>query len=118
MNQINFFKKWRQKRPLFRLFSILCFITTVIVSNPAYSQIPINNSFTPADCGNTNCTANDVRIISAYLSGPNGAPINCSSAQPFLNAQLHLVIFSNTQRKGVSISGNFDVKLNGVTSTV
>ncbi|MDN3654621.1 PKD domain-containing protein [Ferruginibacter paludis] len=118
MNQFTFLKKWQQKRPLFRLFSMLCFITTMFASSPAYSQIPITNSFTPANCGNVNCTANDVRVISAYLSGPDGAPINCSSAQPFLNAQLHLIVFSNTQRKGVSISGNFDVKINGVTSTV
>ncbi|CAN5577955.1 hypothetical protein BH11BAC5_BH11BAC5_54700 [soil metagenome] len=116
MNLFTFFKKRPQKMLLSRLLGILCFITTMIVSNPAFSQIPINNSFTPANCGNVNCTSSDVRVISAYLSGPGDMPIDCSIAGPFANAELHLIVFSNTQRIGVSISGTLNI--NGVATQV
>ncbi|HEV7331979.1 MAG TPA: PKD domain-containing protein [Flavisolibacter sp.] len=58
------------------------------------------------DCNNLNCTSNDVRVIRAYISGPNNAPINCDGGtSAFDGAELHLIISSNTQRIGVSISG-------------
>jgi hypothetical protein len=61
---------------------------------------------TPESCGNTNCTSNDVHIVRAYISGKDNTAINCSDADPFKYAELHLVLYSKTGRIGASISGN------------
>jgi hypothetical protein len=72
-----------------------------------------NAQVSPATCGAggtpINCTSNDIRVVSAYISGPNNAPIDCSSGDPFLNAELHLIVSSNTQRIGISIVGTLNI---------
>lgn len=81
------------------LLSVLFFSIGLLKSNLSTAQ------FSPDNCNNIQCTSNDVRVISAYLSGPNNTAINCGSTNPFENAELHLIVSSNTQRIGVSISG-------------
>ena len=100
------FRQWRKRLSLFRFFTILCGVT-MFIGNTANSQ-------TVASCGNVNCTSNDVRVISAYLSGPGNTPIDCGLAQPFINAELHLIVSSNTQRIGVSISGTLNAGANEI----
>jgi hypothetical protein len=88
--------EWNFLRPFF--FS---FLLAMVFGNAAIAQ------FDPADCPTgLNCTSNDVRIIRAYLSGPDDAAIDCNAEKPFENAVLHLIVSSNTQRIGVSISTN------------
>jgi hypothetical protein len=94
---------WVQRPLLFRYLSILCCLcATMFTSNSAFSQLQ------PADCHNVQCTSSDVQVISAYISAPDNMPIDCGSANPFLNAELHLIVSSNTQRIGVSLSGNLN----------
>jgi hypothetical protein len=100
MKTIQHSSKRQKSSRLFRFLSICCCLcTAMLLMNPVSSQ-----TF-PGSCPDNNCTANDVRVISAYLSGPDNTPINCADAQPFADAELHLIVFSNTQRKGVSIAG-------------
>ena len=80
------------------LFLFFCFFTSFLHSSIVYSQ-------TSSLCPKVNCTANDVTVVSTYLSGPNNLPINCNDAQPFLNAELHLIVSSIASRIGASISG-------------
>src|ERR1700745_2528177 len=56
----------------------------------------------PTPCGSVNCTSNDVQVISAYISAPGDMPIDCNLGDPFNNAELHLIVSSNTQRIGIS----------------
>src|SRR5437773_9411296 len=86
-------------RSLLKLSSFSFFIA-LLISFSAHAQ--------PAACGNVNCTSNDVRIVSAYISGPGNRPINCLDNPPFHNAELHLVVSSNTQRKGISITASLN----------
>ncbi|MBD0277511.1 MAG: PKD domain-containing protein [Flavisolibacter sp.] len=90
-------KKRLKLSSFFTTFS--CLIVGMLFSTFSYAQ------FSPDDCNKINCTSNDVRIINAYLSGPGNTAIDCSAEHPFENAELHLIVFSNTQRVGVSISG-------------
>lgn len=76
----------------------MLFFTTLFHGNNAYAQ-------TSTLCPKVNCNANDVTVVSTYLSGTNNVPINCNDAQPFLNAELHLIVNSNASRIGASISG-------------
>ncbi len=78
--------KWRQRPLLFRFFATLYFI---ICTGSLFSQTTLN-------CNKTECTSNDVRITSAYISGPGNTSIDCGSTDPFNNAELHLIVSSNT----------------------
>lgn len=89
---------------------LFAFFSTLVFSFSANAQ----NALQPADCNHINCTSNDVRIISAYISGPGDVPINCLDAQPFHNAELHLILVTNTPRIGVSISGFLNVDNNPI----
>ena len=62
------FKNLQKKKNLW-LFG---FFTLFILNFSANAQLQ------PADCNHINCTSNDVRIISAYLSGPGNTAIDCS----------------------------------------
>ena len=97
--------KWRQRPLLFRFLATLYFLTM-------FSNFPV---FSQLNCGPINCTSNDVRVVSAYISGPDNAPIDCGSTNPFDNAELHLIVSSNTQRVGASIVGTLNL-LNTGTS--
>ncbi|MGN6195261.1 MAG: PKD domain-containing protein [Ginsengibacter sp.] len=90
--------KWRQRPLLFRFLATLYFITCV---GSLFSQT--------LNCDKTQCTSNDVRITSAYISGPGNIPIDCSSSDPFNNAELHLIVSSNTQRVGASVVANLNI---------
>lgn len=90
---------YTRQRMLYASLCLLFLFVGMFVSSSVRAQAP-------ADCGSVNCTSNDVRIIGAYVSGPKNTAIDCNAAQPFLNAELHLIVSSNTQRVGVSISGS------------
>src|SRR6185437_8597370 len=103
MNKIDLTGRWHRYPPLPRLLIFLFFFSiTMFMGNLAYSQIQ------PADCHNVQCTSSDVQVVSAYISAPGDMPINCSSSDPFLNAELHLIVSSNTQRIGISLSGDLN----------
>ena len=99
-------RKWRQRPLLFRFLATLYFLA-LIPSVQVFSQT--------LTCDKTQCTSNDVRVISGYISGPDNAPIDCTSNNPFDNAELHLIVSSNTQRIGASIVGKLNI-LNTTTS--
>ena len=89
MSKIHFPTLRIQRSLLFRYLSILLLSGATLFSNKkALSQAPIG-------CGSVNCTSNDVRVISAYISGPNNSPIDCGALNPpgpFHNAELHLIV--------------------------
>ena len=91
--------KWRQRPLLFRFLATLYFLT--ISTGSLFSQT--------LNCDKTQCTSNDVRITSAYISGPANTPIDCGSSDPFNNAELHLIVSSNTQRVGASVVANLNI---------
>jgi hypothetical protein len=97
--------KWRQRPLLFRFLATLYFLA--MFSN--------SSVFAQLNCNPTNCTSNDVRVVSAYISGPNNAPIDCGTASPFNNAELHLIVSSNTQRIGASIVGTLNLLKTGTS---
>ncbi len=104
MIHFNYSTLRRNRSLLFRYLSVLCFSLATLFSNHrALSQV----------CDKTNCTSSDVRVISAYISGPNNAAIDCGLSAPFVGAELHLIVSSNTQRKGVSLSGALNILDNG-----
>jgi hypothetical protein len=78
------------------LFSALVFTTKTFAQSP---------------CGSVNCTSNDVQVLSAYISAPGDKPINCdpSNPNPFDNAELHLIVSSNTQRIGISMMATLNI---------
>ena len=82
----------------FSRFLLCCLFTTFSFLNEVHSQ-------TAPPCPKVNCTANDVTVVSNYISGPNNVAINCNDAQPFLNAELHMIVNSSASRIGASISG-------------
>ena len=82
----------------FSRFLLCCLFTTFSFLNQVHSQ-------TAPPCPKVNCTANDVTVVSNYISGPNNVAINCNDAQPFLNAELHMIVNSSASRIGASISG-------------
>jgi hypothetical protein len=92
--------KWRQRPLLFRFLATLYFLA-MIPSAPVFSQT--------LSCDKTQCTSNDVRVISGYISGPDNAPIDCGSSNPFNDAELHLIVSSNTKRIGASIVGKLNI---------
>jgi hypothetical protein len=105
MTTIKLSGKWRQRPLLFRFLATL-YMLTMFSNNTVFSQI---------NCGPINCTSNDVRVVSAYISGPDNAAIDCGTATPFAGAELHLIVSSNTQRIGASIVGKLNI-LNTTTS--
>ncbi|HSV12373.1 MAG TPA: PKD domain-containing protein, partial [Hanamia sp.] len=106
MTTIKLSGKWRQRPLLFRFLATLYFLTTF--SN--------SSVFSQANCGSIECTSNDVRVVSAYISGPANSPIDCGTATPFADAELHLIVSSNTQRIGASIVGKLNILgLNGTS---
>ena len=97
MNSIKLIERRSVSSNLCRfIFIFCCLLTTMFHSNKAYSQLP---------CPNVNCNSKDVTIVSNYISGPNNVPINCNDAQPFLNAELHMIVDTKANRTGASISG-------------
>ena len=92
--------KWRQRPLLFRFLATLYFLA-LIPSIQVFSQT--------LTCDKTQCTSNDVRVISGYISGPDNAPIDCGSSDPFNDAELHLIVSSNTKRIGASIVGKLNI---------
>lgn len=98
--------KWRQRPLLFRFLATL-YMLTMFSNSTVFSQ--------SLSCDKTQCTSNDVRVVNAYISGPDNAPIDCAGANPFDNAELHLIVSSNTQRIGASIVGKLNI-LNTTTS--
>ncbi len=91
----------RNRSLLFRFLSILC----LYISINSFST----NTFAQGTCGNIQCTSNDVRIISAYISAPDNLPIDCGATNPFDGAELHLIVSSNTQRIGISLAGVLNI---------
>jgi PKD repeat protein len=100
MTTIKLSGKWRQRPLLFRFLATL-YLLTMFSNSSVFSQT--------LDCGPINCTSNDVRVVSAYISGPLNAPIDCGSTNPFDQAELHLIVSSNTQRIGASIVGKLNI---------
>jgi hypothetical protein len=99
MTTIKLSGKWRQRPLLFRFLATLYMIT--MFSN--------SSLFSQTNCGSINCTSNDVKVVSAYISGPSNAPIDCGASTPFAGAELHLIVNSNTQRIGASIVGKLNI---------
>jgi hypothetical protein len=99
MTTIKLSGKWRQRPLLFRFLATLYFFA--ISTGSLFSQT--------LNCDKTQCTSNDVRITSAYISGPGNTPIDCGSTDPFNNAELHLIVSSNTQRVGASVVANLNI---------
>ena len=107
MKSVSLLRRITMSSNFYRLL-FCCLFTTLFHLNGVYAQAP---------CTKINCTANDVTVVSNYISGPNNAQIDCNLAQPFLNAELHLVVNSNASRIGASISATINSVSNGVTTT-
>jgi len=102
MTTIKLSGKWRQRPLLFRFLATLYFLA--MFSN--------SSVFAQLNCSATNCTSSDVRVVSAYISGLNNSAIDCgnpNNLSPFDQAELHLIVSSNTQRIGASMVGTLNI---------
>ncbi len=65
------------------------------------------------DCGEINCTASDVQIVKAYFADADGNAISCPQSGT-VAGYLHVVLSTNTPRKGVSVSGDLIIDGNKI----
>src|SRR5205809_3946486 len=94
---------------LFKRCSLKSIVTLFLFSSLVFTT----KTFAQSPCGSLNCTSNDVQVVSAYISAPGDMPIDCDADDPFDNAELHLIVSSNTQRIGISMTATLNITDNG-----
>jgi hypothetical protein len=92
------------------LFAVLFCTVGLFLTTTISAQIP-------AGCGSLNCTSQDVKIETAYLTDLSNNALSCSGNTPITSYRLHLIVSTKTPRIGVYINCTLNITSSGTTTS-